>query len=199
MSFRKEEKIKIHSNQLLNLLDWINQQGGYLLFPSRIISSTYFDNDEIGMYKDSEEGCIPRKKIRIRNYTKSAHTQDNSSLETKISSVEGRFKTTSKNFSLSKAFSMGIFDKNYGICKPKVRVIYQRSYYKIHKVRLTIDENIEYSEMNHIQQTAYKKSDSDIIVEIKANNQVPMEYLLKKFPFERVRFSKYSRAINLFS
>ena len=43
------------------------------------------------MYRDSVEGSVPRKKIRIRNYP---NTDDkNYYLETKISSIEGRFKT----------------------------------------------------------------------------------------------------------
>ena len=42
----------------------------------------------------------------------------------------------------------------------------------------------------------FYNTDTDIIVEIKANQQVPIEYLFKMFPFERVRFSKYCRAIN---
>ena len=44
----------------------------------------------------------------------------------------------------------------------------------------------------------YKVHDSDIIVEIKAQDYVPLEYLFKKFQFDRIRFSKYSKAINSF-
>ena len=113
MSFRKEEKLKVNKNQLLNLLDWVNKNGGYKLFDSRIVSSTYFDNDELSMFKDSEEGSVPRKKIRIRSYTKRNHTEECSSLEVKISSVEGRYKTRTKSFNLKKSLNMGIFDKIY--------------------------------------------------------------------------------------
>ncbi len=38
----------------------------------------------------------------------------------------------------------GFFDKDYGICKPIVRINYKRDYYKIHNVRLTVDRYIEY-------------------------------------------------------
>ena len=96
MSFRKEEKLRINKNQLLNLLDWVNKNGGNKLYASRIVSSTYFDNDSLAMFKDSEEGSVPRKKIRIRSYSKIPHTLDSSSLEIKISSVEGRYKTATK-------------------------------------------------------------------------------------------------------
>ncbi len=64
MSFRKEEKLHIHESQLLNLLNWLYKNDGYKLYDTRTVSSTYFDNDNMQMFKDSEEGCVPRKKIR---------------------------------------------------------------------------------------------------------------------------------------
>ena len=42
------------------------------------------------------------------------------------------------------------------------------------------------------------KYDPDIIVEIKAEDFVPIEYLFKIFHFDRIRFSKYSKAVNSF-
>ena len=195
MSFRKEEKLRINKNQLFNLLDWVDNNGGYKLFDSRIVSSTYFDNDELRMFKDSEEGTVPRKKIRIRSYTKRDHTKECSSLEVKITSVEGRYKTRTKLFNLKKFLHMGILDKDYGICKPRVRVTYKRSYIKIHNVRLTIDQDIEYIQVSNKKESFFKNLDSEIAIEVKANNQVSIGYLSKMFPFERLKFSKYSRAM----
>jgi hypothetical protein len=199
MSFRKEEKLHIHKSQLLNLLDWIYKNGGYRLYETRTVSSTYFENDSMQMFKDSEEGCVPRKKIRVRSYTKKEHQINQSSLEIKTSSIEGRFKTADMDFDLKKIMTIGFFDTNYGICKPIVKVNYQREYYKIHNVRLTIDRHIEYIKLSSLENAIYKRHDPDIIVEIKAENFVPIEYLFKKFQFNRIRFSKYSRAINSFS
>ena len=180
MSFRKEEKLHIHESQLLNLLNWLYKNDGYKLYDTRIVSSTYFDNVNMQMFKDSEEGSVPRKKIRIRSYTRKEHKINQSALEVKTSSVEGRYKTTDKNFDLRKTMTIGFFDKDYGICKPRVRVTYKRDYYKIHNVRLTIDRYIEYTKLNSQGKGIYKKYDSDIVVEIKAENFVPIEYLFKK-------------------
>ena len=199
MSFRKEEKLRINKNQLFNLLDWVDNNGGYKLFDSRIVSSTYFDNDELRMFKDSEEGSVPRKKIRIRSYSRRDHTQESSSLEVKISSVEGRYKTRTKLFNLKEFLHMGILDKDYGICKPRVRVTYKRSYIKIHNVRLTIDQDIEYIQASNKKESFFKNLDSEIAIEVKANNQVSIGYLSKMFPFERLKFSKYSRAMRSIS
>ena len=198
MSFRKEEKLHIHESQLLNLLNWVYKNDGYKLYDTRTVSSTYFDNDNMQMFKDSEEGCVPRKKIRIRSYTRKEHKIDQSTLEMKTSSIEGRYKTGDKNFDLRKIMTNGFFDKDYGVCKPRVRITYKRDYYKIHKVRLTIDRYIEYIKLNSRGKSVYKIYDPDIVVEIKAENFVPIEYLFKKFYFERIRFSKYTKAINSF-
>jgi hypothetical protein len=197
VSFRKEEKIRIDQNQLFNLLDWIHQNGGFKLYETRTISSTYFDNDQMQMFLDSEEGCVPRKKIRVRSYSKQTHKTSQSSLEIKTSSVEGRHKVTNKDFDLKKIMTIGYFDKDYGICKPKVRVSYSRAYYKVHDVRLTIDRYIEYTKINSQGKGFYKCVETDIVGEIKAEDFVPIEYLHKKFHFDRVRFSKYSKAISI--
>ena len=198
MSFRKEEKLHIHKSQLLNLLNWIYDNDGYKLFDTRTVSSTYLDNDDMQMFEDSEEGCVPRKKIRIRSYTKKEHKIDQSALEVKTSSVEGRYKTTDKNFDLRKIMAIGFFDKDYGVCKPKARVTYKREYYRIHNIRLTVDRHIKYIKLNPQGRGVYKNTESDIIVEIKAGDYVPVEYLLKEFYFDRIRFSKYAKAINSF-
>ena len=52
-------------------------------------SSIYFDNRTLDMFSDSEEGNLPRKKIRLRSYPPNSNKKN---LEIKISSIEGRFK-----------------------------------------------------------------------------------------------------------
>ena len=68
MSFRIEEKINIHKNNSIFLKNWLSENNAKVLFPPRIISSIYFDNDNFEMYHNSIEGVLPRKKIRIRYY-----------------------------------------------------------------------------------------------------------------------------------
>ena len=199
MSFRKEEKLHIHKSQLINLLSWIYDNDGCKLYDSRVVSSTYFDNENMQMHKDSEEGCSPRKKVRTRSYSRNSHTDSNSKLEIKTSAVEGRYKTSQKQFNIKKYINKGFFDADYGICNPKVRVTYLRDYFKIHHVRMTVDRQIEYMQLNSLGKAIYKTYEPDIVVEIKAEDFVPIEYLFNKFQFNRVRFSKYSRAINSFS
>ena len=195
MSFRKEEKLNIHPSHIIRLLDWINEEDGKRLYPTRTVSSTYLDTDDWHMFRDSEEGCVPRKKIRIRCYSRDPHTLENSNLEVKTSSVEGRFKITTEKFDPQKFMRIGYLDQYYGICKPRVRVTYQREYYKILGIKLTIDRNIEYAKINLSRTSPHKIIDPEIVVELKADENVSLEYLNSKFPFERVRFSKYCRAV----
>ena len=68
MSFRLEEKIELHISDYLKILFLIKKNGGNEIFKERKISSLYFDNKNYDMFLDSEEGVLPRKKIRIRNY-----------------------------------------------------------------------------------------------------------------------------------
>lgn len=194
MSFRIEEKLHVDKNKLIFFLSWLNENGGYKLFDSRVVSSTYFDNESNDMFHDSEEGSLPRKKIRVRSYSAEKHKKESSTLETKISSVEGRFKTKEKKFNLEKIMKIGILDSNYGLCKPKVRVTYYRDYFILFGVRVTIDRNIRY---RAISSTLKEIVDPGIAIELKTDHQTSIEYLIRKFPFNRARLSKYSNGINL--
>ena len=142
MSFRVEEKAIVSNGNIHLLNNFLNKNDAKKIHEDRIIKSLYFDNKFFSMFQDSEEGIVPRKKIRLRNYSNS-HIY---LLEIKISSVEGRFKTSEKI--MKEEFDLyqkkGILDRNYGICNPKVFVSYNRSYYKIFGRRITLDKNIRY-------------------------------------------------------
>ena len=116
---------------------------------------------------------------------------NSSKLELKISSYEGRFKKSINidNSTYRNYIKKGYLDENYGLCEPKLIVSYNRDYLQLEKVRITIDENISYQK--HNSKIFY--NDEDIIVEIKANNEVNRDYILNLLPFQRTRFSKYSR------
>jgi len=133
-----------------------------------------------------KKGVCQGKRLES-GVTQKNHEIGDSALEIKTSSVEGRFKTTNKKFDLHKVLYMGVFDPDYGVCKPKVRVSYKRDYYKIHDVRLTIDRQIEYTKLDSRGVGIYRNYDTDIIVEVKAGDFIPIEYLMRKFHFDRVR------------
>ena len=147
------------------------------------------------MYKESEEGTLPRKKIRIRNYPEDEKKIKN--LETKITSVEGKFKKNSEiiNESYRNYMEKGIFDSSYGLCKKIIQISYIREYWSLKNARLTIDYDIEYkspiTQNNHFDKEI-------LILEIKSSKNViaVQNTLLNILPLEKQRFSKYCEGVN---
>jgi len=190
MSFRIEEKLLINSNQILEFKDFLFKKYAKEIYPSRKIQSLYFENFNEEMYKDSIEGTVPRKKIRVRNYPDDKNLL--LYLEVKISSADGRYKTRKiiDKKKLNELKKTGIYDSQYGTCMPLIYVSYDRQYYQVDDVRISIDENIKYQlftgrELGH---------DSNSIVELKASINKDRDNLLNDFPFQRTRFSKYCNA-----
>jgi len=191
MSFRIEEKLLINKKQILEFKDFLFKKDVEASFPSRKIKSLYFENFNEEMYKDSIEGTVPRKKIRVRNYP---NDKKNSSLylEMKISSADGRYKTRKMidRNEFNNLKKLGIYDNQYGVCRPIIYVTYNREYYKVGTVRITVDEDIEY----YLYSGRKLGYDNNSIVELKAPVQINKDDLLNNFPFQRTRFSKYCNA-----
>ena len=196
MSFRKELKSIIFENKINKLTKWISDNNGKILYPESNINSVYLDNRNFSMYTDSLEGTVPRKKIRIRNYNNlPVFNKNNNRLELKISSVEGRFKTTkqSENINLS---HFKINDINYGVCLPIICVSYKRIYYSVKNIRLTLDKKIIYRRIKFGKISNFCQNEPFNVIEIKYKNS-SLDNSIKSFPFHFVRFSKYARAIEL--
>jgi|TARA_B100001964_G_C14245858_1_gene607355 hypothetical protein len=195
MSFRCEEKLRISKSKIFELKNWISKNSGEVLFPSRIINSIYFDNQNFTMYHHSIEGVLPRKKIRLRNYKKEFKFFETANKEIKISSVEGRYKISEKINEPMQIINLGIYDLNYGICVPVLNVVYQRSYYRINNIRLTLDEKIIYKRVDKHKISELSTFDDYNVVELKFNSSKFYKTAIQEFPFERFRFSKYCRGI----
>lgn len=190
MSFRSEHKVRLTSTEQLFLKQRLIAKGMTALHPEREIASVYFDSRHFGMYHDAEEGCVPRRKVRIRRYP---GVSDNQKLEVKISAIDGRFKTI-EDLTASCAqrlTSQGYLDSLYGICMPVVEVCYQRQYFFLKGIRITFDKDIRYSKYNDLT----KKIDSEVVVEFKCPVNVSMEMLRDELDISFTRFSKYSRAV----
>jgi hypothetical protein len=193
MSFRTEEKILVYNNNDFLVKNFLKSNSAKKLYDPRIIQSLYFDNNTFDMHQHSEEGIVPRKKIRIRSYPR---FNNKYFLEVKISSVEGRFKKSSEinNDQLLKLIKNGIFDKQYGHCKPKIYVKYLREYFLVKNTRITYDKNIEYL---NLKQRLIGKENSRVL-ELKPGLDKNADELFLDFPFNRIRYSKYCFGINKF-
>ena len=197
MTFRIEEKINIKKQNLFKFYDWLNFNSAEKIYPDRKISSLYFDNQNLNMYYDSIEGLIPRKKIRVRTYNNQSFTNEDLNIEKKITSAEGRFKESTSVKNIDEKLKFGILDQNYGICKPIIKVCYNRAYYSVLNYRVTLDTNIVYFLQESFHKSLRKKNDENIVVEIKSQNTFSFNDIQNQFPFQRIRFSKYCRAIDL--
>lgn len=189
MSFRKEKKFRVSVYDSLILKAQLQNQGMRKLFPKRSIHSQYFDTKDNKMFDDSEEGILPRKKVRVRWYN---HLQNVLTLEKKTSSIEGRFKVTRKIDleEFNKYNVNGLMDNLYGHITPSVLVEYSREYFQYQDMRITFDSNIRY----FMNKTNKASVDEERVIEIKVPFFVSDDYIENILPIANSRFSKYSRA-----
>ena len=188
MSFRIEQKLYVRKENLLDFKEFLNKKSAKGIHKPRTIESLYFDNHQLDAYRESLEGLVPRKKIRIRYYPN--NEDQKIYLEIKNSSVEGRFKTrkilTKDQF--QEKLNQGIFDNQYGTCYPKIQVNYEREYFLFKDVRISVDTNIQYRNYD----TNFVFNDDKVIAELKTSINKDLNELTEDFPSQRIRFSKYS-------
>ena len=193
MSFRTELKIPVTAFQAQLALASLSERGLKKIYPDRKICSTYFDSGDNGAFRDSEEGLLPRKKVRIRKYL---GTSKDLLLEKKITSIEGRYKTTQMLCldDEKRYLNGGIFDNDYGEMFPRVVVEYSRSYFQVEALRLTLDREIVYrscmTKEHHIEKFH--------VIEIKAPIDTNLDFVDEVIPYPLRRFSKFSNAMSFF-
>tara|TARA_B100000035_G_C20850165_1_gene487056 strand:- start:162 stop:752 length:591 start_codon:yes stop_codon:yes gene_type:complete len=189
MSFRKEKKYRLSFSDLSKLKSLLVNSGMTEIYPKRKIFSKYFDTLDLKMFNDSEEGLLPRKKIRIRWY----NYESKINLETKISSIEGRFKKSKLINNIKDDDKFYLRDNFYGKIYPSILVSYKREYYQFKKLRLTFDTNIQYTDLQKNKKIVY--SDKEVVMEVKTDSFTPDDYIDDVVKYPTTRFSKYSRGV----
>tara|TARA_B100000700_G_C14992807_1_gene832178 strand:- start:67 stop:660 length:594 start_codon:yes stop_codon:yes gene_type:complete len=192
MSFRKEKKYRLTYSDIAEVQKLLFKNGMKRLYPPRSVNSCYFDSEDLLFYHDSEEGVLPRKKVRIRWYN------DNNDLnkEVKISSLEGRFKVSKKFDRIKKIddlFNLTLFDSTYGKLIPILLVTYERFYFTLNNVRITFDKNISYTNIK--SKTHQLVNDDECVMEVKVPINCSDDYIDKIISQPTSRFSKYSRGL----
>jgi hypothetical protein len=193
-NFRIENKYKVELVKLDQVYKFLGNNFAKPLYPKRFIKSVYFDNQIFSSYNNSIEGIVPRKKTRIRTYSQNDIFDLDIifSLENKINSVEGRFKTVEKNIKHIKLLNHGIFDNSYGLMFPKVEISYFREYYSIFNLRVTIDTKIKYK---YSKDRNLQINDEECVLEVKSNDLDNINFIEDKIPFMKTRFSKYCNGV----
>ena len=192
MNFRFEDKLKLNIDKTFEFDEWLLKNDISQAFPSREIYSIYFDNTNFQTYHDSNEGIVPRLKIRFRTYNYENINVNNFFIEIKKSLNYGRLKSSKKISNIEKYLKLGIFIKEYGVCYPKIIVKYDRLYYKTDKIRITLDKNIKFKKFELLTNNTYFKNSKNLVIpEIKYSSKSHLGQFMNDLPFEKTRFSKY--------
>ncbi len=191
MSFRKEHKYRLTQSDQKLLKASLISEGISVIYPSRRVNSCYFDTRELSLFYESEEGILPRKKVRIRWY----NNEQTLTKEVKTSSIEGRFKTTDRFYknNFIPDFDVVFQDQNYGILRPSLLISYQREYYSFKNLRITFDSCITYKDLRGLSRRVFL--DPEGVMEIKTSMNTSEDYIEQIISAPTTRFSKYSRGI----
>ena len=195
---RIEQKLELDKFAYYKLLIWLRDNKAISPYPERIICSTYFDTIDLKMYKDTHEGIVPRKKIRIRTYN--SRNFENSihpyNLEVKITAEDKRYKSIVKDIMVDNFIKFGHYDNLYGFCYPQVQISYIREYFLFKDLRVTLDKEIIYRFAGLGKALIYRDvKDEKYVFEVKADIKTSLDEILQKLDFQRTTFSKYERGM----
>ena len=118
----------------------INKYNLKELYPKREITSIYFDTNEFEYFHLSQEGILPRKKVRIRFYNKGSYN-----LEIKFQDFNSKIKKVIKSIDIKNINNFFLQNGIKEILKPKIIVNFSRKYFTTHAGRVTIDKDLNYS------------------------------------------------------
>ena len=190
MSFRKEKKFRLTLSDFQILKFSLFERGMNEIYPERKVKSYYYDTTDLKMFKDSDEGILPRKKIRVRKYNE----ENIYNQEIKITSEEGRYKTTKPlKEPFKKNYYESFLDNQYGQLIPTLFVSYFRKYYFLDNLRITFDRNISYQNLR--TDLGVKMIDPECVMEIKTDISTDDDFIFNIIDIPTSRFSKYCRGI----
>ena len=169
-------------------------------YKSRRINSYYFDTLFLKDFIDSEEGTVPRKKLRFRWYGKKKSNVGNFEIKITEDLIRKKKKIAIKDFDLEIKNILKKFKCRY---YPIIKVSYDRDYFKssISNLDMNYDTNIIYERLGKNYKKTSKIYDFNNIFEVKDNLNISPDNFLKYISHKRIRFSKYSEGIkklNLF-
>ncbi len=197
---RSEIKHLAKKSDYYKILKLVKKINSFKIYPTRAISSVYFDNLDYSSFIDSEEGLVPRKKIRIRTYNKFESIKE---IQLKNLKFNFEIKIAEKNYDKKISYQInnpsnliqkGFHDKEFGNCLPVVKVSYLRDYFLYKESIITLDYKIQYS--TKLLDNFINFSSPYMVLEFKNNSQSYNKILFENLGLKSIRFSKYSMAVN---
>ena len=185
---RKEYKFVLKNYELENFLFSIRKKIN-VLYPTRQITSLYFDTFDFLLYKQSRDIDSNKMKVRVRSYD----NKNKYFKEIKFNDFEGKTKTIEELYTSDFEDVKSIFERNMTLL-PAVFTSYKRDYYQYEDIRLTVDKSISF--LSHKSRSLHQKSYlfPDSVVEYKMATESPD--VEKSFFMNPVAFSKYQDAIS---
>ena len=167
-------------------------------YNKRIVNSYYYDTVNLDDFIDSDEGTIPRKKIRFRWYGNKKVKQGNFEIKETFDLKRKKTKLKIDNFGTDISNILDKYKKNY---QPILKISYDREYYYSNLLRLdiTYDANISYERINKNYMKMSKFKETSNILEIKTAVSYDPNFFLSILGNKIVKNSKYCVAINKLS
>ena len=167
-------------------------------YNKRIVNSYYYDTVNLDDFIDSEEGTVPRKKIRFRWYGNKKVKQGNFEIKETFDLKRKKTKLKIDNFGTDISNILDKYKKNY---QPILKISYDREYYYSNLLRLdiTYDANISYERINKNYMKMSKFKETSNILEIKTAVSYDPNFFLSILGNKIVKNSKYCVAINKLS
>ena len=165
------------------------------IYSKREITSIYFDTNNFDFYHLSQEGILPRKKVRIRYYVKGKYN-----LEIKFQDYNSKIKRIIKLIDIKNINNYLLKNGIRESLRPIITVNFKRRYFLSYAGRITIDKDINYSHCDHnsMLDTRGTIISNQKILEIKndnINDKIP--YSFRDTELKEQRNSKYCNGVNL--
>ncbi len=199
---RYERKYRIENQHYLQVLQEIMSIHGAFdtAYPDRWVNSIYLDNMDYHALRENLSGVSNRSKYRMRWYGEDYHTITNPILEEKVKANLLGYKNSQKleSTTLSSANIRSQLDLN--LIKdlnqePIVMVRYLRTYLESydHRVRITIDRDLQYRGINNYEIDPFPIIDNAIILEVKYDQAIEEEIdnVLQAIKYRLTKNSKF--------
>lgn len=173
-----------------NLHDLISELNLIPLYEERLIQNTYYDTYNLNFFHDSEEGIVPRKKVRIRSY----NSINKKNLEVKFTNNFSRKKDVYNNVDINNFKNYLNVSKVKENLNPILNLKYNRKYFSCKFGRITYDYNLKFSKYN--QNFYLKDNFIRSILELKTSENLNKEKFIRNINMKNIRFSKYCYALN---
>jgi len=199
---RYERKYRIENQHYLQVLQEIMRiQGAFSArYPDRWVNSLYLDNMHFEALQENLAGISNRSKYRLRWYGEDFKNIPDPVLEQKVKSNLLGYKqyqklasTTLSGEHLRQSLSLDML-KDLSL-EPVAMIRYLRTYLESfdHRVRITIDRDLQYSGVNNYEVDPFSNHDEAIILEIKYDQAIETEIqdILQSVKYRLTKNSKF--------